>query len=184
MVGTTTRCSWQRTSSQNEIQTSLTPSAPLQQDRSERSLSLRLRQEIQAVMRRGGWGTDPQPEKTLSSTSAGELPEGEGSSLTLTASLAPKTRWTILEGVAARSICRMTLRYPFLHGTRNLDSKGTHAKPCGILNVMGFYSPRSRMFDHAVEERFLKTENRALVLARDQPADPIAGSGGVASGTR
>jgi uncharacterized protein YecA (UPF0149 family) len=36
---------------------------------------------------------------------------------------------------------------------------------------MGFYSPLLRMFDHAVEERFLKTENRALVLARDQPAD-------------
>ena len=27
------------------------------------------------------------------------------------------------------------------------------------------------MFDHAVEERFLKTENRALVLARESPAD-------------
>jgi hypothetical protein len=27
------------------------------------------------------------------------------------------------------------------------------------------------MFDHAVEERFLKTENRALVLAGDKPAD-------------
>jgi predicted Rossmann-fold nucleotide-binding protein len=37
--------------------------------------------------------------------------------------------------------------------------------------VMGAYSPLLRMFDHAVEEGFLKTENRALVLARDQPAD-------------
>jgi hypothetical protein len=27
------------------------------------------------------------------------------------------------------------------------------------------------MLDHAVEERFLKPENRVLVLARDQPAD-------------
>ena len=27
------------------------------------------------------------------------------------------------------------------------------------------------MLDHAVEERSLKPENRALVLARDQPAD-------------
>jgi hypothetical protein len=27
------------------------------------------------------------------------------------------------------------------------------------------------MFDHAVEERFLKPENRALVLARERPAD-------------
>jgi uncharacterized protein (TIGR00730 family) len=48
---------------------------------------------------------------------------------------------------------------------------GLHAKPCGILNVLGFYSPLLRMFDHAVEERFLKAENRALVLARAQPAD-------------
>jgi uncharacterized protein (TIGR00730 family) len=48
---------------------------------------------------------------------------------------------------------------------------GLHAKPCGILNVLGFYSPLLRMFDHAVEERFIKAENRALVLARDQPTD-------------
>jgi len=48
---------------------------------------------------------------------------------------------------------------------------GLHAKPCGILNVLGFYSPLLTMFDHAAEERFLKPENRALVLARDQPAD-------------
>lgn len=46
-----------------------------------------------------------------------------------------------------------------------------HAKPCGILNVLGFYSPLLRMLDHTVEERFLKPENRALVLAREQPAD-------------
>ncbi len=44
---------------------------------------------------------------------------------------------------------------------------GLHAKPCGILNVLGYYSPLLAMLDHAVEERFLKPENRALVLARD-----------------
>jgi uncharacterized protein (TIGR00730 family) len=48
---------------------------------------------------------------------------------------------------------------------------GLHAKPCGILNVLGYYSPLLAMFDHAVEERFLKPENRALVLARESPAD-------------
>jgi predicted Rossmann-fold nucleotide-binding protein len=37
--------------------------------------------------------------------------------------------------------------------------------------VLGFYSPLLAMLDHAVEERFLKPENRALVLARDRPAD-------------
>jgi uncharacterized protein (TIGR00730 family) len=44
---------------------------------------------------------------------------------------------------------------------------GLHAKPCGILNVQGYYSPLLAMFDHAVQERFLKPENRELVLARD-----------------
>jgi len=48
---------------------------------------------------------------------------------------------------------------------------GLHAKPCGILNVFGYYSPLLAMFDHAVEERFLKPENRALVLARESPSD-------------
>ena len=46
-----------------------------------------------------------------------------------------------------------------------------HAKPCGILNVLGFYTPLLKMFDHAVEERFLKPENRALVLTGESPAD-------------
>lgn len=48
---------------------------------------------------------------------------------------------------------------------------GLHAKPCGILNVLGYYSPLLAMLDHAVEERFLKLENRALVLARDTAHD-------------
>jgi uncharacterized protein (TIGR00730 family) len=50
---------------------------------------------------------------------------------------------------------------------------GLHAKPCGLLNTVEYYSPLLRMFDHAVEERFLKPENRALVLARDQPAELV-----------
>jgi uncharacterized protein (TIGR00730 family) len=48
---------------------------------------------------------------------------------------------------------------------------GLHVKPCGILNVRGYYSPLLAMFDHAVAERFLKPENRALVLASESPAD-------------
>src|ERR1700683_5056635 len=48
---------------------------------------------------------------------------------------------------------------------------GLHAKPCGILNTLGYYSPLLQMFDHAVEERFLKPENRALVLARVSPGE-------------
>jgi uncharacterized protein (TIGR00730 family) len=48
---------------------------------------------------------------------------------------------------------------------------GLHAKACGILNILGYYTPLLAMFDHAVEERFLKPENRALVLAGESPAE-------------
>lgn len=48
---------------------------------------------------------------------------------------------------------------------------GLHVKPCGIVNVRGYYTPLLHMLDHAVRERFLKAENRALVLARDTPSE-------------
>ncbi len=48
---------------------------------------------------------------------------------------------------------------------------GLHAKPCGIVNVLDYYTPLLTMFDHAVQERLLKPENRALVLARNAPAE-------------
>lgn len=47
---------------------------------------------------------------------------------------------------------------------------GLHAKPCGILNVMDYYSPLLTMFDRFVDEKFLNPENRALVLARESPS--------------
>jgi hypothetical protein len=46
-----------------------------------------------------------------------------------------------------------------------------HAKHCGILNVLEFYTPLLRMFDHAVREQLLKPENRALVLARESAGE-------------
>ncbi len=42
---------------------------------------------------------------------------------------------------------------------------GLHQKPCGLLNVNGYYTPLLEMFDHAVTEGFLRPENRAIVLA-------------------
>jgi uncharacterized protein (TIGR00730 family) len=48
---------------------------------------------------------------------------------------------------------------------------GLHAKPCGIVNVLEYYSPLLAMLDHAVEQLFLKPQNRALVLARDTPSE-------------
>lgn len=48
---------------------------------------------------------------------------------------------------------------------------GLHSKPCGIVNVRGYYTPLLAMLDHAVKERFLKAQNRALVLSRDTPVE-------------
>jgi hypothetical protein len=42
---------------------------------------------------------------------------------------------------------------------------GFHRKPCGLLNVAGYYDPLLRMFDHATAERFVRPEYRRLVLA-------------------
>ena len=42
---------------------------------------------------------------------------------------------------------------------------GIHKKPCGLLNLEGYYDRLLALFDHAVREELLKPENRALVLA-------------------
>jgi uncharacterized protein (TIGR00730 family) len=41
---------------------------------------------------------------------------------------------------------------------------GIQAKPCGLLNVNGYYDPLLALFDRATDEHFLKSKNRALVL--------------------
>lgn len=42
---------------------------------------------------------------------------------------------------------------------------GFHAKPMGLLNVNGYYDPLLALFDHAVNEGFLRPQNRAMALA-------------------
>jgi uncharacterized protein (TIGR00730 family) len=41
---------------------------------------------------------------------------------------------------------------------------GLHRKPCGLLNVHGFFDRLLSFIDHSVNERFVRTENRAMVL--------------------
>ena len=41
---------------------------------------------------------------------------------------------------------------------------GIHAKPCGLLNVEGYFDPLIAMLDHAVQEGFIHAKNRALVI--------------------
>lgn len=46
---------------------------------------------------------------------------------------------------------------------------GLHAKPCGVLNVEKYYDPLLALFDHAVKEGFLRSDNRTLVLEERDP---------------
>ena len=41
---------------------------------------------------------------------------------------------------------------------------GEHAKPSGLLDVNGYYSHLTAFLDHAVEERFLRPEHRAMLI--------------------
>jgi uncharacterized protein (TIGR00730 family) len=47
---------------------------------------------------------------------------------------------------------------------------GIHQKPCGVLNVEGYYDALLEMFDHATRERFVRPEHRALVIADQNPS--------------
>ncbi|MEZ5291569.1 MAG: TIGR00730 family Rossman fold protein [Vicinamibacterales bacterium] len=47
---------------------------------------------------------------------------------------------------------------------------GLHRKPCGLLNVRGFYDGLLAFLDHAWTEGFIKPETRAVVSAGDDPA--------------
>ena len=46
---------------------------------------------------------------------------------------------------------------------------GLHAKPCGLLNVAGFYDALLELFDHAVSEQFVSGPHRSLVLVEEDP---------------
>jgi len=44
---------------------------------------------------------------------------------------------------------------------------GLHRKPCGLLNVDGFYSPLAFFIDQAVSEGFIKPIHRAAIIVDD-----------------
>lgn len=48
---------------------------------------------------------------------------------------------------------------------------GIHNKPCGVLNIDGFYNPFLIFLDHAVKEGFLRREHRAMVLEDEHPLE-------------
>jgi uncharacterized protein (TIGR00730 family) len=46
---------------------------------------------------------------------------------------------------------------------------GEHKKPCGLLNVAGYYDPLLTVFDRMVEAGFLSESNRAILLVEGDP---------------
>ena len=46
---------------------------------------------------------------------------------------------------------------------------GLHRKPCGILNVEGYYDPLLSLFDQAVSEGFVHSKNRQIIIQETDP---------------
>jgi hypothetical protein len=44
-----------------------------------------------------------------------------------------------------------------------------HNKPCGLLNIHGYYDNLIKFLDHSVEEKFIEQEHRAMIIIDDDP---------------
>ena len=46
---------------------------------------------------------------------------------------------------------------------------GLHTKPCGLLNVCGFFDGLLAFLEHAIDERFVRREHRAMLIVSSSP---------------
>ena len=46
---------------------------------------------------------------------------------------------------------------------------GIHVKPCGLLNVAGYYDRLTAFLDHAVAEGFVREEHREMIMLEESP---------------
>lgn len=46
---------------------------------------------------------------------------------------------------------------------------GLHSKPCGLINVQGYFDPLLSFLDNAVARGFMKQEHREMLLVADEP---------------
>ncbi|MEA2762112.1 MAG: hypothetical protein QOD47_1396 [Gemmatimonadaceae bacterium] len=51
---------------------------------------------------------------------------------------------------------------------------GMHSKPCGLLNVAGYFDPLLEFLDHAVAEKFVRDVHRRMVAVESDPATLLA----------
>ena len=50
---------------------------------------------------------------------------------------------------------------------------GIHAKPCGILNIGGFFDPLLELFEAATRQRFIRAEHRDMIVVEADPSSMI-----------
>lgn len=48
---------------------------------------------------------------------------------------------------------------------------GLHGKPCGLLDVRGYYQGLLAFLDNAVEQRFVKPKHRGMILTGESPGE-------------
>jgi uncharacterized protein (TIGR00730 family) len=51
---------------------------------------------------------------------------------------------------------------------------GMHDKPCGLLNVAGYFDGLLEFLDRAVTEKFVRDVHRRMVVVESEPADLLA----------
>ena len=49
-----------------------------------------------------------------------------------------------------------------------------HNKPCGLLNVAGYFDPLLQFLDRAVEEKFVREVHRGMVVVESDPVALLA----------
>ena len=47
---------------------------------------------------------------------------------------------------------------------------GFHHKPCGLLNIAGYYDALIEFLDHVLAEQFVKNHHRAMLMVETTPA--------------
>jgi uncharacterized protein (TIGR00730 family) len=50
-----------------------------------------------------------------------------------------------------------------------LTQLGDHKKACALLNVAGYFDELSRFLDHAVQQAFMKTEHKQMLVIESEP---------------
>jgi len=46
---------------------------------------------------------------------------------------------------------------------------GVHDKPCGLLNIAGYFDPLLEFLDRAVAEKFVRDVHRSMVIVESEP---------------